>query len=82
MGATPTMSKGEVLKMIIIYKEVKNGKIELTKKELEDLLKQAEQEGYARGCANHYTYTPPIVWGTDGTKETKPYWSGINEIKC
>ena len=73
--------------MIIIYKEIKNGKIELTKKELENLLEQAEQEGYARGCAAHYIYTPPITCGTDGNKQllkeeqVKPYWTCTSEIK-
>lgn len=35
--------------MIVVIEQNQNNKIELTKKELENLLKQAENEGYTRG---------------------------------
>ena len=40
--------------MIIIYKEPKNGKIELTTEELEEYLEKARQEGYAEGYSKGY----------------------------
>lgn len=40
--------------MIIIYKESKDGKIEFTKEELENLLEQARKEGYDTGYSKGY----------------------------
>ncbi len=63
--------------MIVIYKELKDNKITLTKEELEDLLKQAHDEGYQEGLSKAIyvpsttpttPYTPPYYEGT------KPYW--------
>lgn len=46
--------------MIIIYKQLKNGKVELTKKELEELLKKADSEGYNRGYQDGIKYS--VYW--------------------
>ncbi len=35
--------------MIVVYKEIKNGKVELTQEELEELLEKARKEGYNEG---------------------------------
>jgi len=44
--------------MIIVYKEPKNGKVELTKAELEDLLEKAYGEGYRAGFDNGRNTVP------------------------
>jgi hypothetical protein len=62
--------------MIIVYKEVKDGKIELTKEEFEQYLEQARKdgydEGYRKGYESHIIMTPintptytPIVTNKD-----------------
>lgn len=53
--------------MIIVYKEPnKNNKLEFTKKEVEDLIEKAYQEGYKHGFDN----------GKQTTRiETTPYWT-------
>ena len=40
--------------MIIVYKEIKDGKIELTKKEFEQYLEQARKDGYDEGYRKGY----------------------------
>ena len=35
--------------MIVVYKEIKNGKVELTQEELEEWLEKARKEGYNEG---------------------------------
>ena len=53
--------------MIKVYKENENGKIELTKEELEELLKESYNEGYNAGKSEIptiypvYPYTSPIT---------------------
>lgn len=46
--------------MIKVFTLNKNGKIELTKKELEQLLNESYWEGY-RNNNNYWTYTSPSV---------------------
>jgi hypothetical protein len=41
--------------MIIIYKEFKGDKAEFTKKEIEELLEKARQEGYDEGYSKGYS---------------------------
>lgn len=60
--------------MIVVYKQLKNGKVELTKKELEELLEKAECEGYNRGYQDGINYSvywrkyiPPTIEGTKTT---------------
>lgn len=59
--------------MIIVYKEPnKNNKLEFSKKELEDLLDKAYNEGYAKGKNEHwYTWTAPTITTTPSI--TLPY---------
>ena len=60
--------------MIIVFKEVINGKVTLTTEELEKLLKQARDEGYTEGynlgAAQKYT---PIITPTTPQTPTTPY---------
>lgn len=61
--------------MIVVYKQLKNGKVELTKKELEELLEKANCEGYNRGYQdgiNYSVYWKPSTQPStiDGTKWT------------
>ena len=56
--------------MIVVYKEMKDGKIQLTKEELEELLNKARQEGYVDGHKDGtrlmintpVTYAPQTRW--------------------
>jgi len=45
--------------MIKVFTLNKNGKIELTKKELEELLNESYWEGYWKNCSNTWTYHSP-----------------------
>lgn len=47
--------------MIKVFTLNKNGKIELTKKELEQLLNESYWEGY-RNNNNYWTYTSPTTY--------------------
>lgn len=42
--------------MIIVYQEVKDGKIELTREEFEKCLEQARKDGYAEGYRDAETF--------------------------
>lgn len=57
--------------MIKVFTLNKNGKIELTEKELKQLLDDVYWEGY-RDNNKSWTYTTPIV---RTTPLTYPYWS-------
>ena len=65
--------------MIKVFTLNKNGKIELTKKELEQLLNESYWEGYRNNNNNYWTYTSPSVikyrdWYTTNTATSKtPY---------
>ena len=61
--------------MIIVYKEPnKYNKLEFSKKEFEDLLDKAYNEGYAKGKNEHwYTWTAPTI-------TTTPYISSTGTI--
>ena len=54
--------------MIKVFTLNKNGKIELTKKELEQLLNESYWEGYKNNNNLYWTYTSPSV-------NTNPYIS-------
>ena len=63
--------------MIKVFTLNKNGKIELTKKELEQLLNESYWEGY-RNNNNYWTYTSPSVinyrdWYTNTATSKTPY---------
>ena len=45
--------------MVVVIEKNANGKIELTKEELEALLEQAKQEGIKEGQKYSYIYTTP-----------------------
>ena len=70
--------------MIIIYKEFKDDKAEFTKKEIEELLEKARQEGYNEGYSRGYSDNKccgPITYPTiqptpiSPTMPTSPYWA-------
>ena len=65
--------------VIKIFKENINGKIELTKKELEDLLEEARLEGYTEGYNIGRSTTP--VWPMT-YPATSPYWWDYNKVTC
>lgn len=48
--------------MIKVFTLNKNGKIELTEKELKQLLDDSYWEGYRNGSGTTWTYTSPSVW--------------------
>lgn len=51
--------------MVVVIEKNANGKIELTKEELQELLEQAKQEGINEYIKrNYYVVNTPIVWGT------------------
>ena len=52
--------------MIKVFTLNKNGKIELTKKELEQLLNESYWEGYRNNSNIYWTYTSPTI-------NTNPY---------
>ncbi len=52
--------------MIKVFTLNKNGKIELTKKELEQLLNESYWEGYRNNSNLYWTYTSPSI-------NTNPY---------
>lgn len=59
--------------MVVVIEKNANGKIELTKDELQELLEQARQEGindYLK--RNWYVVNTPIAW-SDYNKTTIPY---------
>jgi len=59
--------------MIIIYKEIKDGKIEFTKKELEELLGKVRKEGYDEGYSKGYSdAVHPITYPTTPTTPVSP----------
>lgn len=64
--------------MIKVFTLNKNGKIELTKKELEQLLNESYWEGYRNNNNYYWTYTSPSVikyrdWYTNTATSTNPY---------
>ena len=74
---------------MIIYIDVKNGKVDLTKDQLEKLLKQKYDEGYAdgqksSGSSGTITYTPcPYsYWNCPYRWTNQPYitWTSSNSL--
>lgn len=47
--------------MVKVFTLNKNGKIELTKEELQKLLDDSYWEGYRANHSNYYTYTTPSI---------------------
>lgn len=56
--------------MVKVFTTNKNGKIELTEKELKTLLDEVYWEGYRDNC-HSWTYSTP-------TAKTYPYWYGTS----
>lgn len=56
------------MKPIIIYAEEKDGKITITKEELQRIVDEAYRQGKADNDHHHYYYTNPPTW--DYTKIT------------
>ena len=56
--------------MIKVFTLNKNGKIELTKKELEQLLNESYWEGYKNNNNNYWTYTSPTYKQSTSTPYT------------
>lgn len=51
------------MKPFIIFKELKDNKVELTKEEIEELISQAYNQGYTDGKKdNNYIYTAAPTW--------------------
>lgn len=66
--------------MIIIYKEIKDDKIEFTKKELEELLGKVRKEGYDEGYSKGYSEgkcVQPITYPTSPTTPVSPNYPYI-----
>lgn len=70
--------------MIIIYKEFKGDKAEFTKKEIEELLEKARQDGYDEGYKDGsnnrviFPLNPPLTTPTaliSPTIPISPYWT-------
>lgn len=59
--------------MIVVYKEIKDGEIKLTKQELEELLNKARQEGYTDG----YKDGTRLIINTPSTNTPPTRWSDI-----
>lgn len=59
--------------MIKVFTLNKNGKIELTKKELEQLLNESYWEGYKNNSNLYWTYTSPSIPCTTGNITCNPY---------
>lgn len=67
--------------MVVAYEKNENGKIEFTEKELTELLKQAENEGYSRGYVDgNRTNIIPIVPNYQQYKQ--PYYYEVDKIMC
>lgn len=70
------------MKPFIIYKELKDNKVELTKEELEKLLEDAYNQGYIAGKAEgekiYYPYYPqlPSTPSWPATPYTPVWYSG------
>ena len=65
--------------MIKVFTLNKNGKIELTKKELEQLLNESYWEGYR--SRNHYwTYSSPLTNLCAGDTTSNPYTISANDV--
>ena len=52
--------------MIKVFTLNKNGKIELTKEELEQLLNESYWEGYRNNSNRYWTYTSPSIISATG----------------
>lgn len=58
--------------MVKVFTTNKNGKIEFTEKELENLLNEVWNDGYRSNTNRYWWYSPTITTGTI----TTPYISG------
>lgn len=70
--------------MIKVFTLNKNGKIELTKKELEQLLNESYWEGYKSNNSLYWTYTSPSIttpYITTCTTTHDPYTINDNITK-
>lgn len=67
------------MKPFIIFKELKDNKVELTKEELEELILQAYNQGYTDGKKdNNWVYPVTPNWNEPHVKEPNfgPYYGG------
>ena len=64
--------------MIKVFTKNKNSKIELTEKEIKELLDEAYWEGYRDN--NHWTYTSPSITSNDWWKN-QPYYTTTSTDK-
>lgn len=69
------------MKPFIIFKELKDNKVELTKEELEELITQAYNQGYTDGKKdNNYFYPAAPTWNDSHIKE--PYGITVTPFVC
>ena len=73
------------MKPVLIFKELKDGKVELTKEELEKLLEDAYNEGYNAGKAVNITYpvyptSPDVQPITTPTYPWYPVWYCLSDF--
>ena len=74
--------------IVVIVKEIKNGKILLTEDELKELIRRAYNDGYWEGKKNNqycggfiYTNTNPYITTTNGTSSNPDKYADIT-ITC
>lgn len=63
--------------MIIVVKENENGKVELTKEELEKIANDAREDGYAAGYAAG-SKTSTFTWPSN----VEPYYYNLKDVRC
>lgn len=73
--------------VVVVVKEIKNGKIMLTEDELKTIVRRAYNDGYWEGRKNNwyggitYTNTSPYITTTNGTSSNPDKYADIT-ITC
>lgn len=73
--------------VIVVVKEIKNGKIMLTEDELKTIVRRAYSDGYWEGrknnwyCGTYYNSTNPYITTTNGTSSNPNKYADIT-ITC